>query len=86
MYAELLEMNEEFDLVKGDGIPDDIESGWVAVAPVPKGKRCLAITHAASGIAGISGSTGYTLGVALITSLSVSATSPKYNIKVKVAG
>ncbi|THH26491.1 hypothetical protein EUX98_g7696 [Antrodiella citrinella] len=53
MYAELLEMNEEFDLVKGDGIPDDIESGWVAVAPVPKGKRCLAITHAASGIAGI---------------------------------
>jgi len=53
MYAELLEMDEEFDLVKGDGIPDDIESGWVAVAPVPVGKRCLAITHAASGIAGI---------------------------------
>ncbi|KAH8083300.1 hypothetical protein BXZ70DRAFT_958352 [Cristinia sonorae] len=53
MYAELLEMNEDFDQVKGDGIPGDIESGWVAVAPVPVGKRCLAITHAASGIAGI---------------------------------
>ncbi|TCD68169.1 hypothetical protein EIP91_011447 [Steccherinum ochraceum] len=53
MYAELLEMNEDFDLVKSDGIPEDIETGWVAVAPVPVGKRCLAITHAASGIAGI---------------------------------
>lgn len=53
MYAELLEMNEEFNSMKGDGIPDDIESGWVAVAPVPVGKRCLAITHASSGIAGI---------------------------------
>lgn len=53
MYAELLEMTEDFDPLKGDGIPDDLETGWVAVTPVPVGKRCLAITHAASGIAGL---------------------------------
>lgn len=58
MYAELLEMNEdlemsEFDTGSGDGIPDDIESGWIAVTPIPAGKRCLAITHAASGLAGV---------------------------------
>lgn len=47
-------MNEEHRSIGGpDGIPDDIETGWVAVTPVPAGKRCLAITHAASGIAGI---------------------------------
>ena len=55
MYAELLEMNESFDLARSDGVPEDIESGWVAVSPVPVGKRCLAITHAAAGIAGIGG-------------------------------
>ncbi|KAJ3546342.1 hypothetical protein NM688_g5528 [Phlebia brevispora] len=58
MYAELLEMSEdtemsELDTTHGDGIPGDIETSWVAVTPVPVGKRCLAITHAASGIAGI---------------------------------
>lgn len=58
MYAELLEMTEdtemsEFGTGRGDGIPDDLETGWVAVTPVPVGKRCLAITHAASGIAGV---------------------------------
>ncbi|EIW56034.1 uncharacterized protein TRAVEDRAFT_171933 [Trametes versicolor FP-101664 SS1] len=55
MYAELLEMRDGFD-VSGDlrdGIPDDIESGWVAVAPVPVGKRCLAVTHQTSGMAGV---------------------------------
>lgn len=46
-------MNEEHGSIESDGIPDDIETGWVAVTPVPIGKRCLAITHAASGIAGI---------------------------------
>lgn len=59
MYAELLEMTEDTAMgewgtgQKEDGIPTDIESGWVAVTPVPAGKRCLAITHAPSGIAGL---------------------------------
>lgn len=57
MYAELLEMNESFDgadvNIDRDGIPEDIETGWVAVTPIPVGKRCLAITHQASGIAGV---------------------------------
>jgi len=53
MYAELLEMTEEFGNMTDDGIPEDLETGWVAVTPVPAGKRCLAITHASSGIAGI---------------------------------
>ncbi|KAI0777522.1 hypothetical protein BD413DRAFT_609867 [Trametes elegans] len=55
MYAELLEMKDGFDACGDlrDGIPDDIETGWVAVTPVPVGKRCLAVTHQASGIAGI---------------------------------
>ena len=58
MYAELLEMTEDTSMVglddsSVDGVPGDIESAWVAVTPVPVGKRCLAITHAPSGIAGI---------------------------------
>ena len=56
MYAELLEMKEGgFDTSADlrDGIPEDIETGWVAVTPVPTGKRCLAVTHQTSGIAGI---------------------------------
>lgn len=60
MYAELLEMKEEPGLWgdhaddADDGLPRDLERGWVAVAPVPTGKRCLAITHqSTSGIIGI---------------------------------
>ncbi|KAI0353397.1 hypothetical protein OH77DRAFT_1591398 [Trametes cingulata] len=55
MYAELLEMKEGFDASGDlrDGIPDDIETGWVAVTPIPVGKRCLAVTHQTSGIAGV---------------------------------
>jgi snurportin-1 len=56
MYAELLEMTEDIgmsDFDTADGIPVDLETAWVAVTPVPAGKRCLAITHAPSGIAGI---------------------------------
>ncbi|TBU24324.1 hypothetical protein BD311DRAFT_791074 [Dichomitus squalens] len=56
MYAELLEMREGGFDAPGDlrdGIPDDIETGWVAVTPVPAGKRCLAVTHQTSGIAGV---------------------------------
>ncbi|OJA20590.1 hypothetical protein AZE42_08550 [Rhizopogon vesiculosus] len=63
MYAELLEMNEEahlWDNESGDaidGLPRDLEAAWVAVAPVPAGKRCLAVTHQSAGIVGISPNT-----------------------------
>ncbi|KAL4073626.1 hypothetical protein V8B97DRAFT_1865486 [Scleroderma yunnanense] len=64
MYAELLEMKEEpnfwaNDGMEGDvGLPSDLEQGWVAIAPVPIGKRCLAITHQSSaGVIGISPNT-----------------------------
>lgn len=54
MYAELLEM-QETDLWPGgeDGLPSDLESGWVALAPVPLGKRCLAISHQGGGMIGV---------------------------------
>lgn len=58
MYAELLEMNEDEvwsttgDGLDSDGLPNDLEIGWVAVAPVPVGKRCLAVTHQSAGLAG----------------------------------
>ena len=57
MYAELLEMvadapwSSSMDNLD-DGLPGDLESSWVAVGPVPVGKRCLAVTHQAAGIAG----------------------------------
>ncbi|KAG1778050.1 hypothetical protein EV702DRAFT_1220673 [Suillus placidus] len=63
MYAELLEMNEEAHLWNNqsgdviDGLPRDLEAAWVAVAPVPTGKRCLAVTHQSAGIVGISPNT-----------------------------
>jgi len=53
MYAELLEM-QETDLWPGveDGLPGDLETGWVALAPVPVGKRCIAISHQGGGTIG----------------------------------
>ncbi|KAF8918898.1 hypothetical protein CPB85DRAFT_1373579 [Mucidula mucida] len=51
MYAELLEMNTDDPWSSSDGLPDDLETGWVAVAPVPVGKRCLAIVHQGLGLA-----------------------------------
>ena len=61
MYAELLEMKEmepwvmENEGGEGhvDGLPDDLQTGWVAVAPVPVGKRCLAVSHFGSGVVGV---------------------------------
>lgn len=53
MYAELLEMSEDDPWSDVDGLPQDLETGWVAVAPVPVGKRCLAVTHQSSGVSGI---------------------------------
>ncbi|KAG2143487.1 uncharacterized protein EDB93DRAFT_1155193 [Suillus bovinus] len=63
MYAELLEMNEEAHLWDNqsadmvDGLPRDLEAAWVAVAPVPTGKRCLAVTQHSAGIVGTSPNT-----------------------------
>ncbi|KAG6899944.1 hypothetical protein C0993_005067 [Termitomyces sp. T159_Od127] len=52
MYAELLEMvsdpSEPWGGAGADGLPADLESGWVALAPVPQGKRCLAVTQSAA--------------------------------------
>lgn len=69
MYAELLEMcsdepwsrgdtndvygNKLEDYERVDGLPRDLETGWVAVAPVPVGKRCLAVTQQSAGVAGV---------------------------------
>ncbi|KIO33772.1 hypothetical protein M407DRAFT_229640 [Tulasnella calospora MUT 4182] len=58
MYAELLEMNADLvewnrtnlqqdDPTIPDGIPWDLETGWVALAPIPRGKRCMAISYQA---------------------------------------
>ncbi|KAJ3731732.1 hypothetical protein DFJ43DRAFT_1077124 [Lentinula guzmanii] len=52
MYAELLEMPDS-DIVAStmeldndsDGLPPDLHTSWVALSPVPVGKRCLAITR-----------------------------------------
>jgi snurportin-1 len=57
MYAELLEMRADVPWDNNghavdDGLPDDLESGWVAVAPVPAGKRCLVVSYQSSGVAG----------------------------------
>lgn len=36
-----------------DGLPSDLESGWVALAPVPVGKRCMAVSMQSAGLSGI---------------------------------
>ena len=60
MYAELLEMAADAPWSESpsnaevnDGLPNDLESKWVAVGPVPVGKRCLAVTHQSAGISGL---------------------------------
>ncbi|KAF7318250.1 hypothetical protein HMN09_00333500 [Mycena chlorophos] len=54
MYAELLEMSEDNAWNEAaDGLPEDLETGWVAVAPVPVGKRCLAVTDQSLGVPGV---------------------------------
>lgn len=58
MYAELLEMatdDPQWSMdgaEEADGLPRNLESGWVAVAPVPVGKRCLVVTHQPAGVSG----------------------------------
>ena len=67
MYAELLEMNTDpiwsstwthEALSVSDGLPDDLETAWVALAPVPAGKRCLAVTMQSAGVSGVGASAG----------------------------
>ncbi|THH06096.1 hypothetical protein EW145_g4322 [Phellinidium pouzarii] len=62
MYAELLEMREGplwtgsqgiSNGTQHDGIPDDLETAWVGLAPIPVGKRCLAVTMQSAGVSGI---------------------------------
>lgn len=62
MYAELLEMRDDPLWSAGssygsqgveDGLPSDLESGWVALAPVPVGKRCLVVSMQNAGLSGI---------------------------------
>lgn len=56
MYAELLELHEEpqwtvdsnGELVEDpemDGLPSGLETQWVALAPIPAGKRCIAVSQ-----------------------------------------
>ena len=63
MYAELLEMVSDDMWSQGtltgdeqhynNGLPKDLETAFVALAPVPAGKRCLAVTYQSAGVAGI---------------------------------
>lgn len=94
MYAELLEMKEEpnlwgdhstrNDALAGDGLPSDLERSWVAVAPVPQGKRCLAITHqSTSGVIGICANIRFTSKMIPLTG---SFYSTKYHSSVSSSG
>lgn len=62
MYAELLEMNDVDPVWSSswnagaqtrDGLPDDLETAWVALSPIPVGKRCLAVTKHSAGPSGV---------------------------------
>lgn len=76
MYAELLEMHDPPSSLSWgpDGLPEDLESGWVAVGPVPVGKRCLAVTHQSSGLGGV----GMSVSFQYCSYLSISLFSSKY--------
>lgn len=43
-YAEHVEHRRRY-------LPADLETGWVALAPIPTGKRCLAVSHQHQGTA-----------------------------------
>jgi len=55
MYAELLEMKDDPSYEPSnhdDGLPPDLETAWVALAPVPQGKRCLAVSNQSTNVPG----------------------------------
>jgi snurportin-1 len=50
MYAELLELAricETSNVVSN--VPPDLQTNWIALSPVPRGKRCLAVAHVSHG-------------------------------------
>ena len=54
MQGEALDLSDETG-----GLPADLFSDWLALGPVPKGKRCLAVTFSSMRMSsrGRSGST-----------------------------
>lgn len=49
MYAELLELNKDPEHRASELLPQDLQTNWIALSPVPKGKRCLAVAHLSNG-------------------------------------
>lgn len=51
MYGEVLEMDEAASTLEQDGLPTDLTQPgqWIVLAPVPAGKRCIAVVHQSSG-------------------------------------
>lgn len=50
MYAELLEFSRDSSLNEfARALPSDLQTNWIALSPVPKGKRCLAVAHVSHG-------------------------------------
>lgn len=49
MYAELLELSKDDATVVETALPRDLQTNWIALSPIPKGKRCLAVTHSGHG-------------------------------------
>ena len=45
-YADRLMLGEVLDL--SEGLPQDLSEQWIALGPVPKGKRCMAVTFAST--------------------------------------
>jgi hypothetical protein len=77
MYAELLEMSPEGSWTCG--LPQDLETGWVAVGPVPAGKRCLAVTHQSAGVAGVGMLLSSSPGGTAVHDLAQTQKSPKHD-------
>lgn len=47
LYADRLMQGEILDL-EGEGLPPDLAGEWLALGPIPKGKRCMALTFAST--------------------------------------
>ncbi len=49
MFAELLELTRDEDSDLAGGLPPDLQTNWIALSPIPKGKRCLLVTAQTTG-------------------------------------
>lgn len=49
MYAELLELSKDDAIPVESALPQDLQTNWIALSPIPKGKRCLAVAHFSHG-------------------------------------